>query len=193
MPRIDHALAPAAPSAQVPYISNRWFEPDGVNNGNGSGTPNEGRLIAESIWLPSNAISNLGSFVVTGGAAGAVIRFGIYDDVNGVPTNLLLDAGTAAATANSTLVSVAASLTPSTAGWYWFVSAVQGAAASRPAVVVRASSTTRPNIYASGTSPNGFGQGGWYRDSVTGALPSPFAPAGNIGISSVPVVYGKWA
>jgi hypothetical protein len=87
-------------------------------NGTESGMP---------FFVPTTTtFTRMAVWVVTAGSAGAVARFGIYQDNGGRPGNLVLDGGTAATTSSGAVaeVTISQSLTP---GKYWVSCVPQGA------------------------------------------------------------------
>lgn len=69
-------------------------------------------IVSKTITLDRIAME-----ITTIGTAASVVRIGIYDDVNGVPTNLILDAGTIAGdSASFQSITINQTLTP---GLYW--------------------------------------------------------------------------
>lgn len=56
---------------------------------------------------------------VATGVAGATFRVGLYDQVGGIPTNLIAESGVLSAATSSTIVESAALSTSLTAGFYW--------------------------------------------------------------------------
>lgn len=124
------------------------------------------------VWFPKGyTVTKLGVQVTSGGTSGSVMRFGIYDDVKGTPTNLIVDAGTVDTTGTG-FKEVTLSLTIPTTGWYYLVVVPQGAAATPP--TIRCGKPT--NTFATHpTAANILDGNQWiakYKTGVTAALPS---------------------
>jgi hypothetical protein len=90
-----------------------------------AGSLSAGYMRAVPILIPAGVtVSALGVNVTTLGA-GETMRLGIYDDATGIPTNLMLDAGTidASTTGYKEITGLTQALTP---GRYWIVGCHQG-------------------------------------------------------------------
>lgn len=109
-----------------------------------------------------------------GFSGSSVVRLGIYNNSNGKPSTLVLDAGTVAPTATTTTYTITINQTLS-AGWYWLAANSQTAATT--------------NVYTGSTSFIGVGIGRfpansslnftsycWSESEVTGA----FSTAGTV-------------
>ena len=128
------------------------------------------------------ALSTASAFVGT-----ATIRMGIYNDSSGVPSTLVLDAGTVSATAASTNYEITISQSLSS-GYYWLAFAQQGTAPTTPSYTGAAASGTQYyNPYVIGqTSPTAASNFGYFQNTVTGA----FANAGTLALAqSIPYVW----
>lgn len=112
----------------------------------------------------------MGAQVGTAGGTGAVVRLGIYANAGGVPTSLILDAGTAATTSTGLKeVTISQSLDP---GWYWLASVTQVVTCS----LFWHSAIWLPMLAVSAI-PGGSSAGYPVTASgVTGALPGTAAP-----------------
>ena len=118
------------------------------------------------------AIQTSSSYVGTGS-----VRLGIYnnDSTTGKPSTVLLDAGTVATTAASTIYQITISQSLSV-GNYWLAFNMQTAAATPSYSGYGASSY--PQIYDQNAATTAFGNdgAGWIENSITGA----FATAGTL-------------
>jgi hypothetical protein len=99
----------------LPLVSNNYYmSQKGTTTGlNGTAST----LFFSPIFIPNSVTINQMSFYATTITTSGSIRLGIYNDLNGSPSTLVLDAGLVAFTvalANS--VTVSKVLTP---GWYW--------------------------------------------------------------------------
>lgn len=123
--------------------------------------------------------------VTSAGDAAGVVRLGLYTDLDGVPGTLVADWGTVAADAIAV-----PTITPSTAvqaGWYWQAFCPQGVPSVRP--------TVRSYQSAVGSRVGGSSPGtatsfaGYYKDSVSGALPAAGSIDGTMPQNLIP---GMW-
>jgi len=80
-------------------------------------------------------ITRIGAEINAAGQAGSLLRLGIYNDSNGIPGSLLLDAGTIAGDSAMSVqeITISQALSP---GVYWFAAVVQAAASTQPTVYV---------------------------------------------------------
>ena len=124
------------------------------------------RIIARYLWVARNiTVDRIAVYVATAGAAGTVIRLGIYNNgTNLLPGSLLLDAGTVAV--DSTGVKAITINQALTKGLYWLALFSDGA----PTL----------GAHASAWSPIGMDnsiqntKAHWYKDTAYGTLPDPF-------------------
>lgn len=143
--------------------------------------PGNGWILATPVWSPGGNIDGLGVDVTVAGAAGSVIRLGVYanNPDGGFDTcgGLVVDCGTVAATSTGvkTATFTAASV-PS--GVVWLVAASQGGAASQPAVRRNTTNIAVGNGTSSSMGAQGLGQG-----SVTSALPSTLSALGLLPVA----------
>lgn len=164
---------------------------------NGQTTPASSAALGNNVlrlcpWLVPNSITlaRIGAEVSAAGAAGSVLRLGIYaDNGYGQPSILVLDAGTI----DATVVGVA-ELTvnlPLSAGPYWIGGAVQNAAGGQPTVRTPGTGYTPPlylgSTSAPGTAANLIG----YQQAaqVSGALPTTLSALTVVG--TAPRVFVK--
>lgn len=123
------------------------------------------------IWIPASlTFDRIACHVSFGGTAGAVVRLGIYrSDSNGLPSTLILDAGTVDSTSTGVKeITISQTLA---AGSYWLAEAAQVAGCSLTA-------DTSVNGWFFETS---FATGPMVtleQASVTGALPSTWTGTG---------------
>ncbi len=123
-------------------------------------------------WFPAGyQITRLGVNVTVVGTTGAVVRLGVYDDVKGVPTNLIADGGTQVATATG-YSPITVAITIPTSGYYHLVAVCQGAPATAPTIRVgRPVQSSKFPTAAFIIDSNNFST--FYKTGVTGALPNP--------------------
>jgi hypothetical protein len=135
--------------------------------------PTTNRFICHPIFIP-NTITALALIVrVNTLTTSGVARMGIYNSgSNGEPSSLLLDAGTISYTTSNTNYSITINQSL-TSGWYWVGIVVQSGSSVwdgyENGVNNGAISTQRAFSVSSGNAVIGY-----YRDSVTGALPAVF-------------------
>lgn len=112
----------------------------------------------------------------------AVVRLGIYNDNIGVPSTVVLDAGTVSATAANTVyeITISQSLSP---GTYWLAFNSQTAATTNN---YRTSTTPYFQSTMGTTATGGAQVVGWYQDSVTGAFGTATSL---IGLGNIPTTY----
>lgn len=126
-------------------------------------------FVQESITVDRICIRTAGTFSGT-----AVVRLGVYNNSNGLPTTVLFDAGTVSCTASNTPYEITINETIP-AGWYWLATNSQTAAATNAFVGTAAS--YREGLTLVGTNIDVNNRDGRFEDGVTGA----FATAGTLG------------
>lgn len=183
----------------------------------GNGRPNDVRslpgtwgsaaaLVADRLYLMAfpvpvgRTIASINVHVTTIGQTGAVIRAGVYKDDFGWPNELIADLGTQPADVAGWIT-----FTPSTpiAGsrFVWVAIAAQLSSTTAPSTSQFTDSPYRPVVAATGPDAQTFPAA--YANSVSGALPSVFSPAGRgadlsnvspyfnvrFGIAPAPTIY----
>ena len=131
------------------------------------------------VYLPTGTVDRITIRTGSAFSGTSTVRLGIYNNSNGLPTTVLLDAGTISATAASTTYSITVS-TAVTAGWYWLVSNhTDSGGLNNYAVYDFSSTTTITNGFISSfssTNPLVKLPVAYYQTGVTGA----FATAGTL-------------
>ncbi len=139
----------------------------------GSPQPANGTMYGFAFDLAGNQkIDRIGTEVTTAGGTGSVVRLGLYDsDGNGLPGNLISDAGTvASATTGGKEATVA--ITIKKGGRYWAVVVPQGAPSPNPIFRgLQGQFQVGATSYPIGAST----LGGYTLTGVTGALPSTWS------------------
>jgi hypothetical protein len=104
-------------------------------------------------------------------------RLGIFNNTNGLPSTVVLDAGTVAVTAASTIYEITISQSLD-AGFYWLCFAQQGTAPTTGTYIGTAAGGAQfQNYYiVSQTAPNASGTFGYFQNSVTGAFATASSP-----------------
>ena len=117
-------------STQFPVKSGAWYAPQATLVGATNRSLATGTLFYVPLWVPRCAIDALAVKVTVVGAAGALIRLGLYaDDGQGQPGALIEDAGTGDATILG-VIQLALSAPRSVAGLVWLGAVGQVAASS---------------------------------------------------------------
>jgi len=140
-------------------------------------------LYATPIFIPAlNTYTGI-ALEITVASAGN-FRFGIYNDGGGVPTSLVVDAGTLAHTLTGSKESAISQALPP--GWYWLALV----ASTTPTVRTVAVAPSLPWLgYTSGTDPASGGTSrnyvGWSVAFTYAALPNPFTAGGALMTTAV--------
>jgi hypothetical protein len=126
-----------------------------------------GNMTAIPMWLPTSMTAvSIECQVSTAGAAGSLVRLGIYSPGTGDnPATLVLDAGTVAA--DTTGVKAITISQPLSGGLCWLAAVAQG---GTPTMISVGSGSMPPVVPAS----FGGGTNCYYVSGATGALPSTF-------------------
>jgi hypothetical protein len=135
-------------------------------------TATANRTVYSLIYIPVTqtldriAIATASTFSGTG-----TVRLGIYNNTNGLPSTVVLDAGTVTPTAASTVyeITISQSLTP---GFYWLAFNQQGTAPSTGTYSGNTASTNDPNPLIGGGSASVAGAliQSLIESSITGAF-----------------------
>ena len=158
------------------FISGAWYGPLGFYEASGGAVTNE-RL--RGCYFPVTTdvtLDRIGISVNTAGAAGSVIRLGIYRDDGAIgPDALVLDAGTVDSTTTGRKeITISQALTPDN---YWLMLAGQGTPASAPNVGRAQGYSVSYYPYYQGQNSNfTVATASWGRASIAGAFPSTLTP-----------------
>ncbi len=177
--RADH-VHPALEFGVAQMSDDWWFTNPGYASA--SFTPTLNALVVAPILIPADIVlSGVGIRVITAASAGGVLRIGIYDAENGIPTNLVYESPTIASTSsgNKTVTGLSVALT----GGIYYVGAVAQVAA--PVSAQGLSATTSSNFIAYGGATSAGAQFDFVvtgcpvdSTSVTGSLPATFSYGG---------------
>jgi hypothetical protein len=122
-------VTPVAPPSDPPYLSTTkggeyLFTILADKTGGASQTVQLARTYYLPVYLPNCTLDRIE--IRTGNAytGNHTVRLGIYNNTNGRPGTVLLDAGTVSATANNTNYSITINQVI-TEGWYWLASNCQ--------------------------------------------------------------------
>jgi hypothetical protein len=162
------------------YVAGRFYR---ATSGNGSSFGSLAVTVNTTYYCPIY-ISSTNTFdriqITTGStwSGSGVMRLGIYNDSNGSPSTVLLDAGTVSPTAGNTTytITISQSLDP---GWYWLANNSQTAAATNSVYGVTNTFLTPNNFGTTGVNTNAFTM---YTQSVT--VTSGFATATSLTASN---------
>ena len=158
------------------FISGAWYGPTSYYEASGGAVTNN-RL--RGCYFPVTTdvtIDRIGISVNTAGAAGSVIRLGIYRDDGAIgPDALVLDAGTLDSTTTGRKeIVISQALTPDN---YWLMLAGQGTPASSPNLGRAQISSVSFYPYYQGQNSNFTVQAAsWGRASIAGAFPATLTP-----------------
>ena len=124
-----NALETAIATPSLGFTSGSFYSCNFISSSNGVMTTNT------VYWVPffvgtSRAFDRIAVRTDTAGAGSNTLRLGIYNNTDGKPSTVVLDAGTVACTAVSTTYSITISQTLS-AGWYWLAMCQQSGAGTR--------------------------------------------------------------
>lgn len=170
--------------AQLPYLakqSQKYYRTQlPIAPSAGGTTLIEDRTYYTPVYIP-NALTVDRLVVRTGsGFVGtATVRLGIYNNTNGLPSTVLLDAGTVSATAASTDYSITISQALGI-GWYWLAMNVQTAATTNNFFALISSTATGTLADIGANSTTASIASGYQQDTVTGA----FGTATSLAVSA---------
>lgn len=136
-------------------------------------------LYAIPILLTSAETGQTNNIEVTVQSAGNNLRMGIYADSDGVPSSLILDAGTVSLTGTGNKpISISQNLS---AGWYWLACVTNGT----PTVRALSQSNALPVLgFTSATDTTTHV--GWSVAFTYAALPNPFTGGGALMTTAAP-------
>jgi hypothetical protein len=121
----------------------------------------------------------------------STVRLGIYSNVNGAPSDLVLDAGTVSFTAGNQVREITISQSLSV-GFYWFAFCQQGTPPTTSNYLGANELYTTSNNYLYGKPDMGTQTiQGFYTPSITGAFPSTLSTV--TAATRVPYVYVRFA
>jgi hypothetical protein len=130
------------------------------------------------IYIDQSTSFDRISFSTAGTFSGtATVRLGIYNDTNGLPSTLILDAGTVSTTAASTIYEITISQTLSNAGFYWLAWCQQGTAPATPGYIGSGTGdSTTQNTYLLTATASLINHSGAIQSTVTGAFATASSP-----------------
>lgn len=111
--------------ASLPFRSGQYY--GATYRSFGSGSRTEDTTFYTPLYVPSSVTADrIGITVAVNGATDSA-RLGIYNDTDGLPSTVLLDAGTVSVTGSGDVltnfeITISQALTP---GWYWLAANVQ--------------------------------------------------------------------
>jgi hypothetical protein len=151
------------------FRSGQYYSVPHRSQGSGSRTLNRTQFFP--IYIPQPlTVDRIGISVVLGSSQTDTARLGIYNDTDGVPSTVLLDAGTVSVSGtNDTLAQVEITISQALGvGWYWLAANVQsstgiGHSYYYPVDIKMAHLPTVRFVTAQGNN-------GYYEDSISGAF-----------------------
>lgn len=161
--------------AEMAYRTGGFYVTTPTQGAPGSSALTNQRLCAAPIRIEqATTIDRIGLEVTGAGSAGSVIRLGIYADAGGYPGILIHDAGTIDGTsATYQEKTIAFTLQP---GVYWLAACAQGSPTpTNPSSRLHVGAAA-PIGWSTAATISGALENGYIRDTVTGALPTPFTP-----------------
>lgn len=176
----DGTMASGGISAVVPMTSGLYYTTPASNS---SVTANLSTAFYIPIFVPTTTtFDRIGFRTSTTYSGTGLVRLGVYSDSNGVPTNLVFDAGTVGTSVSNTLYQIIINQSL-TAGVYWLVFIVQTLPTTSN---YRSCAVSYIQIGAASTA--GAGQAiGWSEGAAAGALASTVSPS--TLISNAPTVW----
>jgi len=121
----DLAIKSAPPFS---YVAGRFYRPQIATTISSTSAATVNTTSYVPIYIrSSNTFDRIGIFSGTTFSGTATVRLGIYDDNNGSPSTVNLDAGTVSVTASGTQYAITISKTLAI-GWYWLAFNMQSAA-----------------------------------------------------------------
>jgi hypothetical protein len=143
----------------------------------GTITATADRTVYTVIYVPvTQTVDRIAILTGTTFSGTGTVRLGIYNSTNGLPSTVLLDAGTVTPTAVSTVyqITISQSLTP---GFYWLAFNQQGTAPSLGTYSGVASTANDPNPFIGSASTVG---GGTVQSVIEPGITGAFATAGTL-------------
>lgn len=160
-----------APTYSPGFQTQKWYHAQGAGAGTGLMVLNQ--LIYAPLFVGAPRVFDAMSLQITVAASSnSSLRLGVYQDSNGFPGSLVLDAGTITSSCAGSFNLLLSS--PQTLqGEVWLAAAAQGTAVTQPTV---AKLGTDNSLVALSAVASLTGNG-WTESSVTGALPASATPA----------------
>jgi hypothetical protein len=160
---------------QLPYRSGAYYKTP--NSQYTNMTASHQTLYFTPIFInTSNTFDRIAIITAATFLGSATVRLGIFQDNNGVPGNLVLDAGTVSPIAASTIYQITISQTLTT-GFYWVAFCQQSTAPTTATYQGNTNSQIIPNLLINASSTVGANQlAGFFQSSVSGA----FSNAGTV-------------
>jgi hypothetical protein len=180
---VNDLVAPLVPT--IPFITNRYYRSQALNNASASaGTPAINTNQYTLIWIPATkTFDRIAIFTGATFAGTGSVRLGIYNNNPSTfqPTTVVLDAGTVAPIAASTVYQITISQSLA-AGWYWLASNCISVGTTN--TFLGGSATTGATAYLGGTTANSVISG--FTESVNAT--SGFDTAGTLSITALSII-----
>lgn len=144
----------------------------------GTSGASNGAMRLHLIYIPATTtFDRIACEVTSAGSAGSVTRLGIYNNDNGAPGSLVLDAGTVATT--STGVQTITINQQLTRKWYWLAAVSQGSPSTDPTH----RTATDTNVFIKKCSAASLlARGSYLASGITGALPASAGASLSTGV-----------
>jgi hypothetical protein len=168
-----------SPTNSLDWISQQYYR---TSNAHSEANATLNQTTYAPIFIPSAMSLDRISFMTGNSFAGtSSVRLGIYGNTDGKPSTLLLDAGTANATASNTFYSITIDHAISTPGIYWLAMNMQSSPTTNSFRRTTTVATPTPIInFPSLINGNSFIYQGYSQNSASGA----FSNAGTLALSS---------
>jgi hypothetical protein len=167
-------VTPVAPPSDPPYLSNptagRYLSVRLADQGAGTNAASTvARTCYTPVYLPTCTLDRIA--VQTQSFSGNyTVRLGIYNDNNGKPSTVLLNAGTVSATAGNTTYEITINQAI-TAGWYWLAANNQTeVSAGTREFLSTGTGASIPQFFADSAGPAQATPPGWVETGITGAF-----------------------
>src|SRR3954452_25156069 len=125
----DGAAAGTGTIAHPGFVSGRWYT-RAMSVALSQVSMIANRIYAVPLFVPfATTFTKMGAFIGT--IAGGNLEFGVYDNINGVPVNLVHDCGSIASATTNTTYQIAGRTIILPAGYYWLAMAASATPSAR--------------------------------------------------------------
>jgi hypothetical protein len=167
----DGAAAGTGTIAHPGFVSGRWYT-RAMSVALSQVSMIANRIYAVPLFVPfATTFTKMGAFIGT--IAGGNLEFGVYDNINGVPVNLVHDCGSIASATTNTTYQITGRTIILPAGYYWLAMAASATPSARSTA---ATDLISANETGSPTGPAGL-------VAITGLLATWTYSAGNLPLT----------
>jgi len=163
-----------------PAVTGQWYRGGYPSGAASTPTTAIGTMYARRFLLMSGTLVRIGAQHFSNATASELLRLGIYNDNNGLPGTLLLDAGTIDLSTATGFKQITISQAIAT-GYYWFANVRQGPTNAAVVVGYPAITQTAEGVHEweqfDGTNIYSGTQHAAKVTGVAGALPTPYGAA----------------